>query len=189
MVVEKDREELVVNQLSDGEKCTLAMIGDLARRMSIANPTMKDPLTANAVVLIDEADLHLHPAWQRRLASALAGTFPNSQFLLSTHSPAILSHLDPKSIWMLKRTRKGIEAARPEDAYGQTIDRIFEDIMEVPARPQDVMDKMAKLFLAIERTKLKKAKELLTELQDGIGTDPDLVKADILIQRKEVLGE
>ena len=51
------------------------------------------------------------------------------------------------------------------------------------------MDKMAKLFLAIERKKLKKAKELLTELQNEIGTDPDLVKADILIQRKEVLGE
>ena len=89
MVVDKDGEELIVNQLSDGEKCTLAMVGDLARRLAIANPNMSDPLHGEAIALIDEADLHLHPAWQRRLAPAFAETFPNGQFLLSTHSPAI----------------------------------------------------------------------------------------------------
>ncbi len=189
MVVKKNREELVVDQLSDGEKCTLAMVGDLARRMAIANPHMNDPLEGEAIVLIDEIDLHLHPAWQRHIIPALTETFPNCQFLLSTHSPQILSHLNRNSIWLLKRTRSGISAKRPEDSYGQEAGRILEDLMDVPARPQKIKDKLTKLFLAIEQGKLKKAERLLNEVQGEIGVDPDLVKADVLIRRKEVLGE
>ena len=189
MVVEKNEEELTVNQLSDGEKCTLAMVGDLARRMAIANPHMRDPLVSEAVVLIDEIDLHLHPAWQRLLASTLEKTFPNCQFLLSTHSPAILSHLDPSSIWMLERTNRGIEAKRPSQAYGQTVDRVLEDIMNVPARPVEIRRKLAKLFLVIEQGNLQKAEHILRELKGKIGTDPDLVKAGLLIRRKELAEE
>ena len=189
MVVDKDREELVVNQLSDGEKCTLAMVGDLARRMAIANPKMPDPLQGDAIALIDEADLHLHPSWQRRLASAFAETFPNCQFLLTTHSPAILSHLKSENIWTLERTTgKGIEAARPASSYGQKIDRVLEDVMGVSARPDEIRDKVSLLFLAIEQRELKKARRILDELTDEIGADPDLVKADLLIRRKETLG-
>ena len=103
MIVAKDGEELSVDQLSDGETCTLAMAGDLARRMAVANPSMENPLNSEAVVLIDELDLHLHPAWQRRITTSLRETFPRCQFLLSTHSPQILSHLEPECIWMLER--------------------------------------------------------------------------------------
>ena len=189
MVVEKNRKELIVNQLSDGEKCTLALAGDLARRMAIANPHMRDPLQGEAVVLIDEIDLHLHPGWQRSIIPALKETFPNCQFLLSTHSPQILSHLDRNSIWLLERSRSNIVAKRPEDAYGQEANRILEDLMNVPARPQEIQKKLADLFLAIEKGRLKGAKRLLNDIQGKIGTDPDLVKASVLIQRKEVLGK
>ena len=189
MVVEKNGEELIVNQLSDGEKCTLAMIGDLARRMAIANPHMEDPLVVEAVVLIDEVDLHLHPSWQRTLASTLEKTFPQCQFLISTHSPAILSYLDPNRIWMLERTNCGIEAKRPDQTYGQTVDRVLEDIMNVPARPMEIRDKLAKLFLKIEQKKLQKAKRILRELKSDIGIDPDLVKAEAMIRRKEIVGK
>ena len=189
MVVEKHGEELIVNQLSDGEKCTLAMAGDLARRMAIANPAMVDPLQGEAVVLIDEIDLHLHTGWQRRLIAALTKTFPKCQFLLSTHSPSILGHLDSKSIWILERTKSGISAKRPDDAYGQTTDRILEDIMGVPPRPKEVQNTLNKLFRAIERGEMMEAKQLLSDMQRKVGPDPDLVKASVLIRRKEVLGQ
>ena len=189
MVVEKHGEELIVNQLSDGEKCTLAMAGDLARRMAIANPAMADPLQGEAVVLIDEIDLHLHPEWQRRIIAALTKTFPKCQFLLSTHSPPILGHLDSKSIWILERTKSGISAKRPDDAYGQTTDRILDDIMGVPPRPKEVQNTLNKLFRAIERGEMMEAKQLLSHMQLKVGPDPDLVKASVLIRRKEVLGQ
>ena len=187
MVVEKSGEELIVNQLSDGEKCTLAMAGDLARRMAIANPAMKDPLETEAVVLIDEIDLHLHPGWQRHIVSALAKTFTNTQFLLSTHSPTILSQLKSDSIWIMEKTESGVAANRPEDAYGQAVDRILEDIMNVPARPREIETKLKNLFFAIDKGNTKKAKRLLDCLQRTIGADPALIKADVLIHRLEVL--
>ena len=183
MVVAKDGDELNVSQLSDGEKCTLAMAGDLARRMAIANPAASDPLKSPAVVLIDEIDLHLHPGWQRHITTALTETFPNCQYLLSTHSPQVISHLDRQCVWILERTESGVAARRPEDAYGQTASRILEDIMDVPARPQKIKDKLTELFLAIQQRDLAEARLLLSNLRQEIGRDPDLVKADVLIRR------
>ncbi len=187
MIVKKNGEELIVNQLSDGEKCTLAMAGDLARRMAIANPAMKDPLETEAVVLIDEIDLHLHPGWQRRIVSSLPKIFTKTQFILSTHSPTILSQLKTDSIWIMEKTKSGIVANHPEDAYGQAVDRILEDIMDVSARPRKIEKELENLFLAIDEGKTGKAKRLLGCLKEKIGMDPALVKADALIRRQEVL--
>ena len=187
MVVDKNGEELRVDQLSDGEKCTLAMVGDLARRMAIANPARPDPLASEGVVLIDEVDLHLHPGWQRHVVSALEETFPNCQFLVSTHSPQIVSHVAPERIWLLQRTKSGVSASRPSDSFGQTSGRILEDIMGVPERPREIKERLSRLFLAIEREELQTAKELVSDLTGTIGEDPDLVKARMRIRRKEAL--
>jgi len=68
MTVTKNGAELTINQLSDGEKNLLAMVGDLARRLAIANPEMEKPVEqGSGVVLIDEIELHLHPKWQRTI--------------------------------------------------------------------------------------------------------------------------
>ena len=71
MEVTKKNEIVTVNQLSDGEKCPIATLGDLARRMAIANPQNPDLLTGNGVIIIDEIDLHLHPQWQRFIVPKL----------------------------------------------------------------------------------------------------------------------
>ena len=189
MVVKKDREELSVSQLSDGEKCTLALAGDLARRMAVANPDMTDPLETEAIVLIDEIDLHLHPAWQRQVTTWLTHTFPNSQFILTTHSPQILGHLDCHSVWLLDRGPSGVVAERPEAAFGQTSNRVLEDLMGVPERPQEIKHALTELFLLIERGETVAAKRRMRDMHGKICEDPDLVKVDVLIRRKESLGE
>ena len=188
MVVFKQEEELIVNQLSDGEKCALAMIGDLARRMAIANPTSEGPLSGKGIVLIDEIDLHLHPGWQRRVVTALQDTFPNCQFLVSTHSPQVVSHVKPERIWMLERTEATVIASRPVDSYGQTTGRILEDIMDVPERPQEIKEQLSELFWTIEED-LEAARKMLDNLRITIGEDPDLVRASVHIHRKEILGK
>lgn len=187
MVVNKDGRELNVNQLSDGEKCLLAMIGDLARRLSIANPSLSNPLEGRGVVLIDEIDLHLHPSWQRKVIPRLGAAFPNCQFILSTHSPQILSHLTSTSIWMIERNGESVTIRHPDGAYGLETDRILEDLMGVSARPQEIKDKFTELFLAIEMDELPKAEEYIGRIQEEIGEDPSLVKANLLIKRKKVL--
>lgn len=82
--------ELRIEQMSDGYKIITAMIGDIAARMAQANPHLENPLESPGVVLIDEIDLHLHPRWQREVLDKLHGTFPNIQFIVTTHSPTLL---------------------------------------------------------------------------------------------------
>lgn len=93
-VVKKGAEVLDIMQLSDGYKTLLSLVIDLAIRMALANPDSPRPLESNAVVLIDEIDLHLHPEWQSRVVGDLLRTFPNAQFLLTTHSPYIIESIN-----------------------------------------------------------------------------------------------
>lgn len=65
-----------------------------AHRMAIANPHRHNPLESEAIVLIDEIDLHLHPEWQTRVISDLINVFPNTQFVLTTHSPFVVESLN-----------------------------------------------------------------------------------------------
>ncbi|MEP0816202.1 AAA family ATPase [Trichocoleus desertorum GB2-A4] len=189
MTVKKYGQDLSINQLSDGEKCLLAMVGDLARRLAIANPGLADPLQGEGVVLIDEIELHLHPAWQREVIPALTRTFPNCQFIVTTHSPQVVSQVKPEGIYLLERTPQGVIARHPESSYGRDSNRILEDVMGVPERPQTIKDSLRRLFRLIEEGNLDSARQLQHQLEQQIGDDePEFARADVLIRRKEILG-
>ena len=87
-------EWLNIANLSDGYKTLLALVIDLSARMAMANPHLDDPLQTQAVVMIDEVDLHLHPSWQQHVMGDLLKTFPRTQFVLTTHSPFIVEALN-----------------------------------------------------------------------------------------------
>ena len=84
------KRQLRIEQMSDGYKIITAMVADIASRMAEANPDMEDALRTPGIVLVDEIDLHLHPKWQRVIIDNLTKTFPNVQFVVTTHSPIIL---------------------------------------------------------------------------------------------------
>ncbi len=190
MEVEKYGKRLIVNQLSDGEKCLMALIGDLARRLVIANPLRDDPLDGNGVVLIDEIDLHLHPEWQRRLIPGLQHVFPNCQFLVSTHSPHVITHVQPESLYLLRMTDNRIVCEQPNESYGKTVERVLEDLMGLETtRPDEVSQSLDQIYQAIDLGELDAAKQAISELQAKIGNDPDLTKANVLIKRKELIGK
>jgi predicted ATP-binding protein involved in virulence len=189
MTATKQGQELIIEQLSDGEKCLLAMVGDLARRLAIANPSLRNPLEGEGVVLIDEIELHLHPKWQREIIPALTKTFPNSQFIVTTHSPQVISEVKPNGIYILEATSEGIVAKRPESSFGRDSNRILEDLMGVPARPQEIKDDLLRLFRLIDKGDLDGARQLRQQIADKIGTDePEFVRADVLMRRKEILN-
>ena len=190
MEIEKKEEILTVNQLSDGEKCLIAMVSDLARRMAIANPNRSDPLQGEGVILIDEIDLHLHPKWQRMIVPRLLDVFPNCQFLISTHSPHILTHIESKNIYLLKETKEGIKANRPSESYGKNIDRILEDLMELETtRPTQVSEDIHRIYEMIDQNQFKQAQDEINRMKEKIGNDPDLLKAEVLIKRKQRIGK
>ena len=187
MTLKKQGQELIINQLSDGEKNLLAMVGDLARRLAIANPEMEKPEQGSGVVLIDEIELHLHPKWQRMVIPALLRTFPNCQFIITTHSPQVLGEVKYGKIYRLANTNteSGVTAEIVR-TYGRDSNRILEDEMGVPKRSQAIKDGLRELFMLIEDGNLLKARELQAFLKEEIGFDePEFSRADVLIQSKD----
>jgi predicted ATP-binding protein involved in virulence len=118
LTVRKENQRVSISQLSDGERSLIAMLGDMIRRLGLANPELADPLKGHGVVLIDELELHLHPKWQREIVDKLRATFPNIQFIGTTHSPFVIQSLRPGELVNLD----------PEDA--EYSDRSIEDIAE-----------------------------------------------------------
>jgi hypothetical protein len=80
---------LELSELSDGYQALLVVIFDLMLRYAYLFQ-IKNPLEGQALVGIDEVDLHLHPRWQRKVAAQLTELFPNTQFVLTTHSPIVV---------------------------------------------------------------------------------------------------
>ncbi len=185
MTIEKLGQEIAIEFLSDGEKSLLAMVGHLSRKLA----EDYEDLNASALVLIDEIELHLHPAWQRMIIPRLTQTFPNCQFIVTTHSPQVLSHVDPECIHILDYDGDNVVVKRPDSSYGLDSNRILEDILGVSKRPQEIQDRMSELFRTINNNDLEGAKEIVRELGDKIGmSEPELVKAEATIKRREIIG-
>ncbi|MDO4585455.1 MAG: AAA family ATPase [Planctomycetia bacterium] len=179
-----------VDQLSDGEKSLLALVGDIARRLAIANPQLENPLLGEGIILIDEIDLHFHPQRQQMIVPKLMETFPNCQFVVATHSPQILGNVYADSIFLLVEDEDGIiQLRRPEESYGMTTDQILEDVMHVPAREESEEKKLLQVFELIERRKLAEAKKLIEEIRTYRKSEPKLLAADARIQCLETLGK
>ena len=174
MTVIKDGAEFNVLQLSDGERNMLALVGDMARRLSVLNPALKNPNEGEGVVLIDEIDLHLHPAWQREVVSKLEATFPNCQFIVSTHSPQVVGELHPESVMLMRDGRLLGHAPR---ALGLTSGEVLEELMEGRARNAKVNEQLRRIRHALEDERLDEAVRELGELERSVGAIPDVLRA------------
>lgn len=169
-----------LSQLSDGYRTMLALIMDLARRMAVANKG-KSVLESQAIVLIDEIELHLHPRWQQTVLPTLMRIFPKTQFIVTTHSPQILSSIAPQHIRILKDN----EALSVETStLGAQSSRLLEDIFGVRARPEDMQKKLDAYFRLLNTNAFDsdEAHILRRELKTALWDDPALVQADMLIE-------
>ncbi len=91
---------------SDGYKIVLVLVLNLVSRILEANGGLPDAtprslLASDGIVLIDEIDLHLHPSWQQRIIGDLTRTFPNIQFIVTTHSPQVISSVKGESVFLV----------------------------------------------------------------------------------------
>ena len=176
-----------MDQLSDGEKCLIALVADIARRLAIANPILEDPLQGEGVVLIDEVDLHLHPAWQRMVLPKLIATFPNCQFIVSTHSPQILGEVDASQIRILTQDENNeIHCHIPPQAKGLTSNEILNEIMSWDganlARNAAVEQQLDELFRLIDDEAFDEAKTIISQMKMALHGDiPDIVRAQALV--------
>lgn len=191
LLVTKGGISLDVRQLSDGERSMLALVLDLAQRLSQANPGLDDPVhDGAAVVLIDELDMHMHPLWQRQVVSLLIGTFPNCQFVATTHSPQIVGDTQPERIILLQAEKGRIVRKRCGQAYGLDTNYILEHLMGTPSRPEHTRRMIAAIEAALDDGELEQARTQLAELRSIIhGDDPTVVSLEATINNLQALGD
>lgn len=168
MLITKNQTVLSVNSLSDGEKCLFSLVGDLARRLALAAPKAKNPLMGSGIILIDEIDLHLHPAWQRKVVEMLKKTFPNCQFIITTHSPQVIGELPASDIFILNNNT----VFKPNQTFGLTSNDILNCIMDYDNNKISMIrnNKIEKLIndlaLAVDKEDFINAKKLIKKIEE-----------------------
>ena len=186
-------EKLALDQLSGGCRAVLALAADLAWRMAQGNPHLDNPLESEAIVLIDEVDLHLHPSWQQRILNDLSRTFPNAQFVVSTHSPQVLTTVRPEHIVELYREEDGrVVAGSPASAtYGAEAGDVLSSVMGTNQRPRDneFTDTLERYMRLIGNGEgeSEEALALRNKLEDLSPRDHALDRADVEIRRRALL--
>ena len=126
--------------------------------MALANPNRENPLEGTGVVLIDELDLHMHTSWQRKVIGVLKETFPNIQFIITTHSPQILGELDDDcNLFYMVRDKETIGLKSYQSFIGWDANVILEEVMNTSSVNQQVKEQVAEMFAYIADKQYDKA--------------------------------
>lgn len=186
--------ELPVELLSDGIRNMIGMVADIAFRSTKLNPKLGSFAAQETpgVVLIDEVDMHLHPEWQQGVLSSLALAFPRIQFIISTHSPQVLTTVHKENIRVIE-WENGNAFARipPYETYAQESRTTLEDVLGTPSRPPlGINQKLDDYLRQVEDGQDEAAvtRQLRAELEQTLGAgDSQLQLADMLIARNQAL--
>ena len=215
LLCRKNESAIYDTQFSGGEKAILALVGSLAYSYFLGylsdqwfKTNTKSGVTLNlhGTVLIDEIDMHLHPQWQRTILSKLQKIFPNTQFIVTTHSPQVVGEIGTEvgeiengmgeienvmgKIIPLQDGDNGIEVLPGDfNVLGQTSDVILEDIMKTPKRNHKITEKLRVIFKAIDANHLNEARDLKEKLEKTTEGIPELAAIELLLRRKEKFGK
>lgn len=154
-----------LSQLSDGYKSTVSLIADIAYRMAVLNPQLGTEVLSktDGVVLIDEVDLHLHPAWQHRILGDLQEIFPKVQFIVTTHAPAVISSTTSENLVVLKNYEV-YEAG--SESYGNDVNSILKEIMGVSERNPAVAELFREFYAFLNDRRYDEAEKVLDEIDE-----------------------
>lgn len=160
-------------ELGYGYQSMLAWIFDFSKRMFDRYPNSDNPLHESAIVIIDEIDLHLHPRWQRQLLRALSRFFPNTQFIVSTHSPLIVQSMEGINLYVLRHQSDGsVVAERMENVNweGWQMEEILQETMDVQdGYTSEALKNVVDSFNeACSNDQLEEAEKLFFELEKSV---------------------
>lgn len=126
-----------MKHLSLGYQALIAWMVDLASRLFDRYPDSDNPLAEPAIVLVDEIDLHLHPKWQRTIIQRLTDIFPQTQFIVTAHSPLIVQAASDANIVLLKREGDEVKIYNNQDenvTKGWRVDQLLtSDLFNLPS--------------------------------------------------------
>ena len=145
--------------LGYGYQSTITWLCDFAARLFQRYPDAANPLAMPAICLVDEIDLHLHPVWQRKIASHLLKVFPGTQFIVTAHSPLVVQSVEDANLAVLRR--EGDHVVIDQSVQGVSswrIDQILaSDLFGVPLRSESVERELEKRKELLGRNRLKPA--------------------------------
>ena len=165
------------SELSDGYHVFIALVADVARRAVMLNEFdgPEAPKHVEGVVLIDELDLHLHPRWQRTALPSLRDAFPRLQFIITTHSPQVLSSVENRQV---RRLIDGKLQEHPVFVEGRDTNAILREHMRTDDRDERGAAELNRLHRAIDRGDRVEAERIHRELAERWGdNDPALIRA------------
>ena len=177
LLVQKSGNEFSFDQLSSGEKSIIIMVSEIARRLSMTNEP--EPLKGTGIVLIDEIDQHLHPKWQRNIMTALMTTFPNIQFIVTSHSPQVLSGVKKEGVFVLKNG-----TVDNNDIYteGRDSNSILQDVFGVPEVDEKTAQELHDIYHCIDEGNTDIAQQKLLKLLQKRGSnDREVVRIQSFI--------
>lgn len=182
ILMEKNNVTISATELSQGEKALFSLVSDISKRLILLNPGREyDALKGHGVVTIDEIDLHLHPRWQQDIVVKLTKVFPNIQFILTTHSPQVLSTVPNYCIKVLNNDSDGnLHISEPEFSLGSESKMILEDIFLVDSRPEgiEIVQVLNRFKELIKQDKwdTDESKELEQKLIEWAGEHDPIIK-------------
>lgn len=147
--------------LSAGFQSVLCMAMELAYRAAVLNPELTDEKTLDGIVLIDEIEMHLHPAWQWKIVGALQNTFPKVQFIIATHSPIILSSAKDASLLLMNSVN---EIVALDNAFGYRIN----DVLSLRQGTTDMPEEISAYYDKIENFLDQYDEKGLSLLQESV---------------------
>ena len=186
---DKQRMRIPLNQLSDGYKGMISLVADIAYRMARLNPQLGTEVLSkgDGVVLIDEVDLHLHPAWQQKVIDNLMNIFPKVQFIVSTHAPAIISSVKTDKLRILSNKEVCMTA---NQVYGKDVNSVMKEIMGVNDRPDQFVELFEKFYRLLSEKKYDEAGAVLDKLDEERGYhDPEIVKCRVKLKLERMRGK
>ena len=149
LVYASNGEIIPIRLMSTGYRSLIGMVADIAYRMAVLNPKLGNEIIekTDGIILIDEIDLHVHPKWQWSIVEALTKTFPNVQFIATTHSPIVIASCRDKNIISLfdgDKSTSAIELSidNKKSPYGWQINDVLNRFMEVDERSPDLKRKL-----------------------------------------------
>lgn len=143
-------EECYLEELSAGFQAVLSIIANIFEWVEGTNqPGNRVAETAEGTVLIDELDLHLHPEWQFTLREGLSKIFPNLQFIVTTHSPHLLSSAKENEVIIMHKQEDNNYTLQPSEMRfsGWSTDQILSEIMGVKSLDNKDYEKLVAIAL------------------------------------------
>jgi predicted ATP-binding protein involved in virulence len=187
-----------LSSLGLGYRTTIAWMVDLAVRLFKRYPDSEDPLAEPAIVLVDEIDLHMHPKWQRDIMQFLTDRFPNTQFIVTAHSPLVVQAAQDANIVLLRREGDRVVIDNnPEIIDNWRVDQVLTSVFEMPsARPAKIEPLLQRRKEILTKPKLTASDRAeLKELEAQIGTLPtaetseDIKAMDIIRRAAKLLDK